>query len=295
MRINENQLINDLLYSLGQSRQAVDALQAQISSGKLVNKPSDDPVLMQRLMLLQDQVNQNSMFQQNAGYAVNFLSSQSSALDQSVQVLTQIKGLILSAANDQNSADQSTYASRLDESINQLLDLANTKFGDRYVFGGRQTTNQPFLMKPDRTGVVVNPNGIDGVLQVDIGYQIKAQYNVTGAEAFSNGQIFSDLIAIRDKMKSGTAPSSGDIQTIDNYLNQLISTNAKAGSMINRFQLIQQQLSSESDSLKSTISTLGDTDIAAAVIQLQQKEIALNAALQTGAGIIQLSLANFLK
>jgi flagellar hook-associated protein 3 FlgL len=295
MRINENQLINDLLYSLGQSRQAVDALQAQISSGKLVNKPSDDPVLMQRLMLLQDQVNQNSMFQQNAGYAVNFLSSQSSALDQSVQVLTQIKGLILSAANDQNSADQSTYASRLDESINQLLDLANTKFGDRYVFGGRQTTNQPFLMKPDRTGVVVNPNGIDGVLQVDIGYQIKAQYNVTGAEAFSNGQIFSDLIAIRDKMKSGTAPSSGDIQTIDNYLNQLISTNAKAGSMINRFQLIQQQLSSESDSLKSTISTLGDTDIAAAVIQLQQKQIALNAALQTGAGIIQLSLANFLK
>jgi Flagellin and related hook-associated proteins len=246
-------------------------------------------------MLLQDQVNQNSMFQQNAGYAVNFLSSQSSALDQSVQVLTQIKGLILSAANDQNSADQSTYASRLDESINQLLDLANTKFGDRYVFGGRQTTNQPFLMKPDRTGVVVNPNGIDGVLQVDIGYQIKAQYNVTGAEAFSNGQIFSDLIAIRDKMKSGTAPSSGDIQTIDNYLNQLISTNAKAGSMINRFQLIQQQLSSESDSLKSTISTLGDTDIAAAVIQLQQKQIALNAALQTGAGIIQLSLANFLK
>ncbi len=295
MRINENQLINDLLYSLGQSRQAVDALQAQISSGKLVNKPSDDPVLMQRLMLLQDQVNQNSMFQQNAGYAVNFLSSQSSALDQSVQVLTQIKGLILSAANDQNSADQSTYASRLDESINQLLDLANTKFGDRYVFGGRQTTNQPFLMRPDRTGVVVNPNGIDGVLQVDIGYQIKAQYNVTGAEAFSNGQIFSDLIAIRDKMKSGTAPSSGDIQTIDNYLNQLISTNAKAGSMINRFQLIQQQLSSESDSLKSTISTLGDTDIAAAVIQLQQKQIALNAALQTGAGIIQLSLANFLK
>lgn len=295
MRINENQLISDLLYSIGQNRQTIDTLQAQISSGKLVNKPSDDPVLMQRLMLLQDQVNQNSMFRQNAGYAVNFLSTQSGALDQGIQVLTQIKELVLSAANDQNSADQSTYASRLDESIDQLLDLANTKFGDRYVFGGRQTTTQPFVMKSDRTGVIVNPNGVDGALQVDIGYQMKAQYNITGAEAFSDGQIFADLIAIRDKMKSGTTPSRVDIETIDNYLNQMISTNAKAGSMINRFQLIQQQLSSESDSLKSTISTLGDTDIAQAVIQLQQKQIALNAALQTGAGIIQLSLANFLK
>ncbi|MGB9592261.1 MAG: hypothetical protein ACPL1K_07075, partial [Candidatus Kryptoniota bacterium] len=140
MRINENQLISDLLYSIGQSRQSVDTLQAQISSGKLVNRPSDDPVLMQRLMLLQDQVNQNSMFRQNAGYAVSFLSSQSGALDQSVQLLTQIKGVILSAANDQNSSDQNAYASRLDEFIDQLLDLANTKFGDRYVFGGRQTT-----------------------------------------------------------------------------------------------------------------------------------------------------------
>ncbi|MGC8594330.1 MAG: flagellar hook-associated protein FlgL [Candidatus Kryptoniota bacterium] len=295
MRINENQLISDLLYSIGQSRQSVDTLQAQISSGKLVNRPSDDPVLMQRLMLLQDQVNQNSMFRQNAGYAVSFLSSQSGALDQSVQLLTQIKGVILSAANDQNSSDQNAYASRLDEFIDQLLDLANTKFGDRYVFGGRQTTVQPFVMKSDRSGVLVNPEGVDGTLQVDIGYQMKAQYNITGAEAFSNGQIFSDLIAIRNKMKSGAAPSQGDIETIDSYLNQMISTNAKAGSMINRFQLIEQQLSSESDSLKSTISALGDTDIAAAVIQLQQKQIALNAALQTGAGIIQLSLANFLK
>jgi flagellar hook-associated protein 3 FlgL len=294
MRVNEQQVVNDLLYSLGQDRQSIDQLQEQISSGKVVNTPSDNPTLNQRLMTLQNQVNQNNTYTDNTQYAASFLGMQESSLGSAVTTLTNIKTMMLSAANDSNSQDQQNYATQLGQDITQLLDLANTKFGDKYIFGGTQTTSQPFFMNANGTSVSTNPNGVGGALKVDVGFQISEQYNVTGQEAFNGGQMFNDLIAIQNKLASGTAPSQADLTTVNNYLNSMIGSNAKAGAMLNRVQLIQSQLSSQTQSLQTTMSNIGDTDVATAVIQMQQQQTTLNAALQTGAKIVQLSLVNFL-
>jgi len=294
MQINETQVVSDLLYSIGQSSQSIDKVQQQISTGKIVNTPSDDPVLAERLMSIQNQINQNNVYTQNTQYAASFLTQQSSALGSAVNLMTNIKTMILSAANDTNPQDLQNYGTQLDQEINQLLDLANSKFGNKYIFGGTQTTSQPFFMNASGTAVTVNPNGVGGALNLDVGFQISDQYNITGQEAFNGGQMFSDLIAIRDELNSGTTPTQTDIQTVDNDLNSLINTNAKAGSMINRFSLIQTQLGSQTQSLQTTQSNLGDTDVAAATIKLEEQQTALQAALQTGATVIQLSLANYL-
>jgi flagellar hook-associated protein 3 FlgL len=208
--------------------------------------------------------------------------------------MTNVKTMLLSAANDQSSQDMQDYGTQLNQDISQLLDLANTNFGGKYIFGGTQTTSQPFFMNADGTAVSVNPNGVGGALNLDVGFQINDQYNITGQEAFNGGQMFSDLIAIRDELNSGTVPSQADIQTVDNDLDSLVNTNAKAGAMINGFQLIQSQLSSQTQSLQTTQSNLGDTDVAAATIKLEEQQTALQAALQTGSEVVQLSLANYL-
>jgi len=295
MRINESQVISDMLYSIGQSRESIDKLQQQISTGKIVNTPSDDPVLAQRLMLLQNQVNQNNAYTQNTQYATSFLNQQSSVLGNAVTTLTNIKTMILGAANDENPQDQQNYGTQLNEDINQLLDIANTKYGDKYVFGGTQTNVQPFFEDAGGTTVTVNPGGVNGALKLDVGFQISEQYNITGQEAFSGGQMFTDLIAIRDKLNSGIPPTADDVTTVDNYLNSMINTSAKSGAMLNRFQMIQQQLGTQTLSVQTAMSNIGDTDVAAATIKLEQQQTALQAALQTGAGVIQLSLADYLK
>jgi len=294
MTITENQVVSNLVYDLGQARQNIDQTQQQISTGKIVNTPSDNPVLDQRLMLLQDEVNQNNVYTQNVQYATSFLTQQSTALNSAVNLMTNIKTMLLSAANDQNSQDMQNYGTQLGQDINQLLDLANTKFGDKYIFGGTQTTSQPFFMNANGTAVSANPGGVGGALNLDVGFQISDQYNITGEEAFNNGQIFSDLTAISGELNNGTVPSQADIQTVDNDLNSLINTNAKAGAMIDRFSAIQTQLSSQTQSLQTTQSNLGDTDVAAATIKLEEEQTALQAALQTGSTIVQLSLANYL-
>lgn len=294
MRINEQQIVSDLLYSVGQDRQSISNLQEQISSGKVVNTPSDNPTLNQRLMLLQDESNQNDVYTQNTQYASSFLTQQSSSLGSAVNILTSIKSMLLSAANDTNPQDQQNYGTQMGEYINQLLDLANTQYGGKYIFGGSQTTSQPFFMNASQTAVSANPSGVGGALQLNVSSQMTLQYNITGSEAFSNGQIFNDLIAIKNEMNAGTTPTQADITTVDNYLNSMINTNAKAGAIMDRFQLIQSQLNSENQSLQATISNLGDTDVAAAVIKLQEQQTTLSAALKTGASVIQLSLSNFL-
>ncbi|MFZ1082054.1 MAG: flagellar hook-associated protein FlgL [Candidatus Kryptoniota bacterium] len=294
MRITENQLASDLLYSLNQSQQSIDNVQQQISTGKIVNTPSDDPALAQRLMLLQDGVDQNNAYTQNVQYATSFLTQQSSALSSAVNLMTNVKTMLLSAANDQSPQDLQDYGTQLKQDINQLLDLANTNYGGKYIFGGTQTTSQPFFMNPNGTEVSVNPNGVNGALKLDVGFQINSQYNITGQEAFNGNQMFSDLISIENELNDGTVPSQADIQTVDNDLNSLTNTNAKAGAMINEFQLMQTQLSSQTQSLQTTQSNLGDTDMAAATIKLQEQQTALQAALETGSQVVQLSLANYL-
>ncbi len=294
MRINEQQVITNLLYSVGQDRQSINDLQEQIATGHIVNTPSDDPALNQRLMLLQDQVNQNNVYTQNTQYASGFLTQQSSSLGNAVNILTSVKTLLISAAGDTNPQDQQNYATQMGQYVNQLLDLANTKYGSKYIFGGAQTTTQPFFMNASQTAVSANPNGVGGALQLNVSSQMTLQYNITGSEAFNNGQIFNDLMAIQNEMNAGTSPTQADITTVNNYLNSMINTNAKSGAMMNRFQLVQNQLSSENQTLQTTISNLGDTDVAGAVIKLQEKQTTLSAALKSGASIIQLSLANFL-
>ncbi len=294
MRVNEQQVVNDILYSLGQDRQSVDQLQEQIASGKVVNTPSDNPTLNQRLMIIQNQINQNGAYNDNAQYAQSFLSMQENALGSAVTSLTNIKTMLLSAANDSNPQDQQDYGTQLGQYISQLLDTANTKFGNKYIFGGTQTTTQPFYMNPGGTAVLANPDGVDGALKLDVGFQISEQYNVTGQEAFNGGQMFNDLITIQNELNSGTAPTQADITTVDNYLNSMVSSNAKAGAMLNRIGLVQSQITSQTQSLQTTMSNLGDTDVADAVIKMQQQQTALNAALQTGAQLIKLSLVNFL-
>ncbi len=294
MQITETQIVSDLLYSLDQGQQNIDKVQQQISTGKIVNTPSDNPALAQRLMLLQNQVNQNNVYTQNVQYATSFLTQQSSSLNSAVSLMTNVKTMLLSAANDQSSQDMQNYGTQLNQSINQLLDLANTNYGGKYIFGGTQTTSQPFFMNGDGTAISVNPKGVGGALNLDVGFQISDQYNITGQEAFNGGQMFSDLMSIRDELNSGTTPTQADIQTVDNDLNSLVNTNAKAGAMTNRFSLMQTQLSSQTQSLQATQSNLGDTDVAAATIKLEEQQTTFQAALQAGAGVVQLSLANYL-
>lgn len=294
MRINEQQVVSDLLYSLGQDTSSINKLQEQVSTGQMVNSPSDDPALNQRLMLLQGQVDDNNVYLQNTQYASSFLNEQSSALSNGVSILTNIKTMMLSAANDSNANDLQSYSTQLGEYIKQLLDLANTQYGGKYIFGGTQTTSQPFFMNASQTAVTENPNGVDGALKVDVSQQMSEQYNITGAQAFSNGNLFNDLITLENSMNSGTTPTQADISTVSNYLNSMINTNAQAGAMTDRFTLLQNQLNSQNQTLQTTISNLGDTDVASAVVQLQQQQTTLSAALKTGSEIVQMSLANYL-
>ena len=294
MRINEQQIVSDLLYSLGQDNSSINKLQEQISTGQIVNSPSDNPALNQQLMLLQGQVNDNNVYSQNTQYASSFLNEQSTVLNSAVSLLTNMKSMMVSAANDSNSQDLQSYSTQLGQQIKQLLDISNTQYGGKYIFGGTETTSQPFFMNAAQTAVSANPNGVGGALQLNVGQQMTEQYNITGAEAFNNGKIFNDLISIENSMASGNTPSQADLTTVSNYLNSMINTNAKAGAMLDRFNLIQTQLTSQNQTLQTTISNLGNTDVASAVIQLQQQQTTLNAALKTGSGIIQLSLANYL-
>src|SRR6185437_14098323 len=98
MRVTQSMLSNNMLRNLSTSYNKMGKLQDQISTGKKVNRPSDDPVVAMKGMGYRMQVDKISQYQRNLGEVHNWLDSSDDALDKVGQTMHRAKELVTSAA-----------------------------------------------------------------------------------------------------------------------------------------------------------------------------------------------------
>jgi flagellar hook-associated protein 3 FlgL len=180
MRVTDNTSMGVVRDSINRSRSRMEDLQTQTATMKRVNKPSDDPIGAAKVLEVRtDKVN-NNQFQDNAKLAEAFLNNTDHALEDLSDIVIRAKEI----AVGQSSAASSSPESRLGvaEEVNQLLQravaTANTRIGDRYLFGGYKTTTTPV----DAEG---NYHGDQGELMIEIGREVFIGMNIPGYEAFN--------------------------------------------------------------------------------------------------------------
>jgi flagellar hook-associated protein 3 FlgL len=129
--------------------------QLQISSGKRIMTPADDPAASVRLIDLDQVTKQTEQYQDNIVMARQRLSLEEANLDDVVNVLNRIKTLTVQGLNDTYSqVDRAAIASELDQLNENLLGLANTKNANgEYIFAGYSTDTKPY-----QEGPAFNPN-----------------------------------------------------------------------------------------------------------------------------------------
>jgi flagellar hook-associated protein 3 FlgL len=174
------------------------------------------------------------------------------------------------------------------------VDIANTKFNGKYIFGGTQTTDPPFLLAPDRSAVTMNPNGISGKIQYPVGEGVLADVNIDGQEAFNGTDPFTLLIQVRDSLRAGTVPTQAQIDAATAAFNHATDEGSKAGSMLQSLAANGDQLSSQRQQLESLMSVQQDVDVADLAMKLNMEQNGLDAALSVAARILPKSLVDFL-
>ncbi len=141
MRITNKIMQNNSLYNINNNKVMEDNLNTQTSTGKKINRPSDDPVIAIRALRLRSNVTQiNQYFEKNVKDARSFLEVSGDALDNTSSVLTDMLKQATKGANkDLTLSDVDTIITQMEALSDEFYSTGNADFAGRYVFTGFRT------------------------------------------------------------------------------------------------------------------------------------------------------------
>lgn len=298
MRVTEGRIAYDFLLAVNNSRQKIVDLQGQLASGKRIQKVSDDPASSDTIMRLQAALDRNDQYQKNVSDAQGFVDSTSGSLDNMNSLLTQVQEIMVQAQNGDQTTAIVAFGNQVDQIINEAVSVANTQFNGKSIFGGTQTTTTPYQLvtnpgPPPTTTVSYQGNA--GTITYAVGDGATQQVSASGAEAFGGTAMFDALIRVRDSLLAGTVPTAADQAAVKAAADQLNKVASKVGTYSQSLGTTVTHLEDQRTQLQTLMSSVRDTDVAEATLNLKQQELMLDAALNTGAQILPKSLLDFLR
>lgn len=165
-----------------QLQAALDRTQRQISSGRRILAPSDDPISASRALELREKLAQLEQYDRNSNIAKNRLQNEEVALANVNNILQRTRELALQANNGtQSNETRRLIATEMRESLQQLVQLANTRDGSgRFLFSGNQDGTTPV----SRVGNTFAYNGDQGQRLVQIGDSRQVAGGDSGDDVF---------------------------------------------------------------------------------------------------------------
>ncbi len=152
MRITNDVLKSTILRNVDLSRKRMMESQTQIATSKKINKPSDDPIGIAKALALRTSLDDIEQFRKNLTDGVNFLTATESALTAINDMLGELNSLTIRGADDSlGEKGRRSLASQVDNFIDQLVTVSNTRFKGSSIFGGTQTDTPPYTASKEIT------------------------------------------------------------------------------------------------------------------------------------------------
>lgn len=159
MRVTDRQQVDALLRAIQGIQRNIGDRQEQISSGKRVNRPSDDPAASERINQFRNVLRTTEHRLNTVNEGMGRLNLSDSVLEQAGNTVQRAKELALNMASDTNtSVERRNAAQEVQQLILGLAGIANTQLNGRFVFAGSQTKTEPFV-PGSATGSVSTTNG----------------------------------------------------------------------------------------------------------------------------------------
>jgi flagellar hook-associated protein 3 FlgL len=270
--------------------------QEQLSTGKKVNRVSDDVVAARQALRYTADASDTGKYLDNIDKSLAFMGATDSAFSQVTTIYDQVKSIAVQGANaSEDAASRNALAQSVDSYLSQLIDVANTVHDGRFIFGGTATTSgKPFALSADGTRVDYGGN-LDS-FNVQIGTSSTIAVNQNGYDLFKGKtDVFDALIQLRDALKANDPTKVSQlIDTVDAAQSHANDLQGAMGGREQRLQLAQTQLQAEQVYQKQLISQAQDADFTETISNMQLTQTALEAGLQAASKTITPSLLNFL-
>jgi flagellar hook-associated protein 3 FlgL len=173
MRVSTAYFTQRGLSSILDQQKRLTDIQQQISTGKRLLRPSDDPTGAAQILRLEQAMAITDQYQRNADNALNRLTMEESTLDAVQDSLIRIREIAIQGANPIiGNTDRLALAQEVRERLSELVSLANTRDANQeYLFSGYKVTTKPFSQAADGTFIYSGDQG-QRALQIASGRQI---------------------------------------------------------------------------------------------------------------------------
>ncbi len=298
MRIASNTLSDSMIRQIQQLTSDQAKLQLQVSTGRRITQPEDDPAAVGRVLGLQTEQRQLKQYASNASRALTLAQTSYSGL-QGLKKVSDRTGELATLGTGALSADSMrTYGTEVEQLLEQALQLANSRQGGDYIYGGTAVDAAPFAAARDAdgriTGVVYVGNDEQAVIPLSEATTIAP--STTGETNAGIADFLNSLVALRDALNAGDIDAVRATQpNLTTAEDLIIGAMADNGGIQTRIEAAQSQQLDRATNLESLISDESSVDLPTTIVKLNQTQTAYQAALASAAKIMNLSLLDYIR
>lgn len=290
------------LDAMNQRRAAMAQDQLQLSTGKRIATPSDDPLGSAQAAGIRSQLSRMALETRMMDFARNMLAQAENTMAGVGDALQFAREQLVAAGNGAfGPVERALIAQQLQGTREHLLALANQRDGaGGYVFGGQGTAVAPFDTVSGAP--MTPPNAGEQSTGLDASWTTSQDGRAVFGDPAAGTSVFDALDAAIAILRQVPAPDAATLgaelrtsmQGVDSALERLLLARTKAGEQMRAIDARERVL--ESGELEATgrLSALVDTDYAAALSRLQNNHTALEAAMATYAQVSRLTLFDYL-
>ncbi|MFT7669341.1 MAG: flagellar hook-associated protein 3 FlgL [Planctomycetota bacterium] len=184
--------------------------QERVATGKRILRPSDDALGTARSLGMRRRLGLLERFQESVSYTRPALETGTSALEDVSGILSEARSLIVtSMSGSMNPADRKVMSQQISLILERLVDVANTKVGDRYLFSGTSTDTEPYSLNFSDGLGVVDYHGNKSVQRIAVGFGTDVPVNIPGSEIFGSSAVESVDLSGLTGLKLGVTANEG--------------------------------------------------------------------------------------
>jgi len=163
IRVSENMKFNTMVNNLFRVQDSYNEVMEKMATQKKINRPSDDPIGMSRVLSLRKSKASVEQYNRNIDSGNSWIEITESKLSSVDELLIKAKEIAIAQSTATASAEtRSISAVAVQQIIDEMLSLANSKYGDRYLFSGTKMDEEPFSASESEEATIGPAVAADG-------------------------------------------------------------------------------------------------------------------------------------
>lgn len=293
MRVTNQIIYDNLIEYLQRNNDALLQPQQEISSGKKINLPSDDPLGNAQVVNLDAMGGKLNQYLTNQNVAQSFMEATNTVMDEASKIMADVKNIALNAAAGISSQNQQYDSTLLAADLQSLLDVANTQYQGEYLFAGFKNGTPAY----NNAGVY---QGDGGQIVVQIAPGATIQRNLPGQNVFGTAaggvDIFATIQALQTAITgNNVAGVQATISSLDTAQQQILDNQGILATRVTSLKTTRDYVKSLSETNTNLLSQTQSVDMNAVITELNQQMTSLQAVQAMASKVMNLSLVNFLK